>query len=100
MALLNFKPKADIWTGIAIGAGLLLAPVVVPMIAAAARPILKTLLKEGLILVEKGNEMIAEATEVLEDLIAEVRAEVDAELAEADEECVKGTGDHTRAPMP
>jgi hypothetical protein len=89
MAILDFRPKADMWTGIIIGAGLLLAPIVIPAVAAAARPILKTVLKGGLMLIETGNELIAEATEAIEDLVAEARAEASAELAPASEETAK-----------
>ncbi len=89
MAILDFKPKADIWTGIIIGAGLLLAPIVIPAVAAAARPILKTALKGGLKLIETGNELIAEASEAIEDLVAEARAEAYAELTPAVEEPAK-----------
>lgn len=82
MAILDFKPKGDIWTGVAIGVGLLVAPVVIPIIAAAARPVAKTALKYSFMLYEKGREMIAEATEAVEDLAAEAKAEVQAELSE------------------
>ncbi len=82
----DFKPKGDIWTGVAVGAGLLLAPVVIPMFVNAARPLAKTALKYGLIAYERGRELVAEATEAVEDLAAEARAEVQTELTSAKEE--------------
>jgi len=83
MNILDLRPKADIWTGLAIGVGLLVAPIVIPVIAAAARPVLKAALKGGLLLYERGRELCAEVTEVTEDLIEEAKSEVKAELAEA-----------------
>lgn len=87
MAIWDYRPKADLWTGVAIGVGLLVAPVVIPMIAAAARPVAKAAMKGGIMLYEKGREMIAEVSEVVEDLAAEAKSEVQAELAP-----VKGKG--------
>ena len=87
MAIWDYSPKAGVWTGIAIGVGLLVAPVVIPMIATAARPVAKAAIKGGLMLYEKGREMLAEVSEVVEDLAAEAKSEVQAELAP-----VKGKG--------
>ena len=87
MAIWDYSPKAGVWTGIAIGVGLLVAPVVIPMIATAARPVAKAAIKGGLMLYEKGREMVAEVAEVVEDLTAEAKSEVQAELAP-----VKGKG--------
>jgi hypothetical protein len=85
MPIWDYRPKADIWTGVAIGVGLLVAPVVIPMIAAAARPVVKAALKGGFLLYEKGREALAESMEVVEDLMEEVKSEVRAELTEAKE---------------
>ena len=87
MAISDFRPKGDIWTGVAIGVGLLVAPVVIPMIVTAARPVAKAAIKGGIMLYEKGREMLAEVSEVVEDLAAEAKSEVQAELAP-----VKGKG--------
>lgn len=86
MALLDYRPKADLWTGLAVGIGLLVAPVIIPMIAAAARPALKTILKAGYMVYERGCEMVAEGVEMVEDLAAEAKSEVAAELSEAKKE--------------
>jgi hypothetical protein len=72
--------------GVAIGIGaLILAPMVVPAVAAAVRPLIKAGLKGGILFYEKGKEMIAETQELLEDLAAEVKAELtqEDEVAEA-----------------
>ncbi|MGB6065807.1 MAG: DUF5132 domain-containing protein [Desulfomonilaceae bacterium] len=83
MASWDFTPKGSVWTGVAIGVGLLVAPVVIPMIATAARPVAKAGIKGSLMLYEKCREMIAEVAEVVEDLAAEAKSEVQAELTPA-----------------
>ena len=83
MAISDMIPKNSLWTGIAVGAGLLVAPVVIPAVAGAARPLLKAVIKGGYMLFEKGREMVAEVTELAEDLFEEAKAEVQADLTEA-----------------
>lgn len=56
-------------------AATIVAPVLVPAIKRSGRPIAKSLVKGGLVLYEKGREAVANAGEVMEDVIAEVRAE-------------------------
>jgi hypothetical protein len=76
--------KSNIVIGVAAGiAATILAPVVVPVVAMAARPLTKSLLKGGVILYEKGREAIAGAGEEMEDMIAEVRSELERKPAEA-----------------
>lgn len=58
-----------------IGAAIL-APIVIPALAGAAKPLAKAAIKEGLLLSEKSKEFFAEATEVFEDLVAEAKAEL------------------------
>jgi hypothetical protein len=61
---------------IAVGvATLALTPVVLPLV----RPVLKATIKSGVSLFEKTKGAIAEAGEVLADIAAEARAEVQAE---------------------
>jgi len=85
MEILGFRPKADIWTGVAVGVGLLVAPVLIPMVASAARPLLKAALKGGFLVYEKAREVVAEVTETAEDLMEEVKSEVRTELAQVKE---------------
>jgi len=85
MAITDMIPKGSLWTGIAVGAGLLVAPVVIPAIAGAARPLLKAVIKGGYMLFEKGRETVAEVYEMAEDIVEEVKAEVEADLSEAKE---------------
>jgi hypothetical protein len=86
MAIWDYRPKADLWTGVAVGVGLLVAPVIIPMIVAAARPVVKAVIKGGFMVYEKGCEMVAEGVEMVEDLAAEAKSEVAAELAAAKKE--------------
>ncbi len=82
MAISDMISKGNIWTGIAIGAGLLAAPVVIPAVASAARPLLKAVIKGGYVLYEYGREMVAEVTELTEDLFVEAKAEFEAGVTE------------------
>lgn len=68
--------------GLLIGVGAaVLAPVVLPILASIARPLAKATIKSGLMLYEKGKETLAEAGEMVEDLVAEARAEMAEEQA-------------------
>lgn len=74
--------KSNIVVGLTAGlAATVLAPVVIPVVAMAARPLAKSMLKGGVVLYEKGREALALAGEEMEDLIAEVRAEMEMEQA-------------------
>ena len=56
----------------------------IPLVAAAARPMLKAVLKSGFLLYEKGREAAAAAKEVGEDLVAEAKIEVQSELTKVE----------------
>lgn len=79
-----FDNGLKLGTGVAIGLGaLVLAPTVLPAVAAILKPLAKAAIKSGFIVYEKGREVLAETKEVFEDLAAEVRAELSQEYAEA-----------------
>ncbi|MDJ0846011.1 DUF5132 domain-containing protein [Crocosphaera sp.] len=64
---------------LAIGVGaLILTPVVLPLL----KPVAKATVKTGVILYQKTKGTLAEAGEVMGDIIAEAKAEVIAEQAE------------------
>ncbi len=70
--------------GIVAGIGaLVLAPIVIPAIAKIGKPIAKAAIKGGITLYEKSIGTVAEAGEVLEDLVAEARAELADEEAQS-----------------
>ena len=90
MALFENGLKGNIIMGLAIGVGTaILAPVVIPMVASIAKPLAKAAIKGGIMLYEKNRELIAEATEVVEDLVAEAKAELDTVSATAAESAEK-----------
>jgi len=67
-------------SNVAVGVGVaaaatILAPVLLPVLVGAGRPLAKSLIKGGLMLYEKGRETVAVAGEAAEDMIAEIRAE-------------------------
>lgn len=75
-----FEDGLKIGTPILIGIGaLLLAPVVLPAAGSVVRPLIKATVKSGLLAAQKGRELLSEAMESLEDITAEVKAELIAE---------------------
>lgn len=78
MALLD-KDARQTLIGIGIGLGFAaLLPVVKPILKDAGRPLAKASIKGGILAYEKGREIAAHWGEVLEDLVVEVRAEMQA----------------------
>jgi len=72
--------KGNIVTGLAIGIGsAIIAPLVVPALSKAAKPLAKAAIKGGLVLFETSKEKLAVAHELVDDLLAEARAELAAE---------------------
>ena len=89
MGLFDNGLKGNIVTGLAIGIGSsILAPVVIPVLASVVKPMAKAAIKGGFLLYQKGREVAAEAQEVVEDLVAETRAE----LEEAGSGAIAATG--------
>jgi len=82
VGLFDNMAKGNILTGLAIGVGAaVVAPAVLPVLAQAARPLAKAAMKSGILLFERGREIMAEAGELAEDLWAEARAEIEEETA-------------------
>jgi hypothetical protein len=55
-------------------AAVVVAPIVVPAVMAGLRPVAKTAIKGGIYVVDKAQDIVAEAGEQLSDLVAESRA--------------------------
>ncbi len=69
--------------GIVAGVGaIVMAPVLLPAVAKASKPVAKALIKGGIVAYKKSRSAIAETGEVLEDLVAEVNAELAEEEAQ------------------
>ena len=63
--------------GLGIGLGLaIFAPGVVAAVAASARPLAKKGIKMSMEAMERGRENMGEAGEMVEDLFAEIKAEI------------------------
>lgn len=74
--------KSNIAMGLAVGlVAAVLIPVALPVIVRVARPLAKAAIKSGLIVYEKGRESFAELSEVVEDMVAEAKSEVEQEHA-------------------
>ena len=68
-------------TNILIVAGVaMVAPVILPVVLNMARPIVKGVIKGGMALADKAQELVAETGEQLSDIMAEARAERAADL--------------------
>ena len=76
--------KGTVLGGLAVGVGaMILAPVLLPALKKVARPMVKGAISGGMAACRKGRELVADASEGLEDIVAEVKAEM-AESREAD----------------
>ncbi|MGE5489294.1 MAG: DUF5132 domain-containing protein [bacterium] len=67
---------------IGVGVGLAAAGIVkvlMPALSSLGRPVAKGLIKGGIVAYDTGREAIANAAEFIEDMVAEVRAEMEAE---------------------
>ncbi len=63
-------------TNILVVAGVaMIAPVVLPVVVSMARPIVKGVIKGGMALADKAQELVAETGEQISDIMAEARAE-------------------------
>jgi hypothetical protein len=77
MALFDDLLKGEAAKGLAIGLGIaVLAPVAMAALSGVGRPFARAVIKSGILLFEKGRETVAEFGEVVEDLVAEARAEL------------------------
>jgi len=65
----------ELLPGMAIGVAAMLAPKFLPTLGNAIRPFIKTALQAGHTTGLKARELVAEATEQIQDLVAEVTAE-------------------------
>ena len=84
MAILDELLESKVVTGLAVVIGAAtLAPVIVPIVTGVLRPVTKSVIKGGILLYEKGRETSAELAEELEDLVAEVKAEMETPAAQA-----------------
>lgn len=82
MASIEDLLKGNVVTGLAIGIGAaVIAPLLAPLVASVSKPVAKSVVKAGILFYEKGRETAAELCEVFDDLVAEVRSELQASHA-------------------
>jgi hypothetical protein len=70
-------------------AGGLIAPLIYPAVARNARPVARKALKAGIVAAERGRVAVAEFAEHASDLMAEARAEYDADTKPSEPEVAK-----------
>jgi len=69
-----FQP--ELLVGMAVGAGIAMASNWLPdLVTTAVRPMVKTVIKAGYAAASIAQEMVSEATESVQDMVAEVRSE-------------------------
>lgn len=93
-----FKGNAAVTLAIGL-AGAVLIPIVLPVVVRAARPLAKAVIKSGLIVFEKGRESFAEMGEVVEDMVAEAKSEIEHEhIAKVADETATQAGTPAQPP--
>ncbi len=83
MSISNYSPKGGVWTGVAVGVGLLAAPVVMPLAWSGMRTLLKAMFKGSFMAYEKAHELGAEIVEGVSDWIEEAKSDAHSELSQA-----------------
>jgi hypothetical protein len=83
MALIDDVTKSFVPSALVGLGAVLLAPIVVPALSSGLRPLAKTLVKGGLVVADKVYEVVAEAGEQFNDMVAEARSEMGAAATEA-----------------
>lgn len=79
MALFDDEGRNFLW-GLGVGlAAAFLGREVLPAFKGVGRPLAKATLKSGIVLFEKSRETLAHLSEELEDLVVEVKAELEQE---------------------
>jgi hypothetical protein len=69
---------AELLPGMLIGVGAMLLPKLLPGVADMFRPLVKTTIRAGYTTAVKAREMLAEASEQVQDMVAEAKAETEA----------------------
>jgi hypothetical protein len=76
--------EAELLPGLLIGVGAMLAPKLVPGLGKVVRPLGKTLVRVGYEVAVKAQEIVAEASEQVQDMVAEIKTEKAAEQTGAE----------------
>jgi hypothetical protein len=65
----------ELLPGMAIGVAALLAPKILPVLGPAVRPLVRTAVRAGYSAAMETRELVAEATEQMQDIVAEARSD-------------------------
>jgi gas vesicle protein len=69
--------KNDAVKNLVVGLGIsIVVPIAVKLLVPVAKPLARGVLKTGIVAYEKGRETMAEISEVVDDLVAEVQEEL------------------------
>ena len=78
MGLFDGGWKQNIVTSLAIGVGIaVVGPVLIPVASSMLKPLAKAAIKGGIVLYDKSREKLEESKEIIEDLVAEVKSEIE-----------------------
>ncbi|MGO9568079.1 MAG: DUF5132 domain-containing protein [Desulfomonilaceae bacterium] len=83
MSIWDYTPKSGVWTGVAVGVGLVAAPVLIPLAWSGIETLLKAVLKGSFLVYEKAHELGAEIAEGAADMFEEAKSEVHSEFSVA-----------------
>jgi hypothetical protein len=97
MAIIEDIFEGNIGTGLAVGAGVVLLPVVMPLITGIGRPLVKSVIKGGIVVYDTAREYLAEAGEYMSDITAEARAELAAGGTATTAAVARQAGERTEA---
>lgn len=76
MGLFEDMSKSWLSSGILAVGAVIMAPTLIPAVGSALRPLAKALVKSGITVYDSAKELIAEAGEEMNDMVAEARAEM------------------------
>ena len=79
MSLFEDAPKSWFSSSILAVGAILAATTLIPALGSALRPLAKALVKNGITIYDSAKELVAEAGEELNDMVAEARAEMEQE---------------------
>jgi len=78
MGLFGGGWKGNIVTSLAIGVGVaVVGPILIPVASSMLKPLAKATIKGGIVLYDKSREKLEEGKEIIEDLVAEVKSEME-----------------------
>jgi hypothetical protein len=67
--------EVELIPGMLIGVAAMMFPKLAPRLGNVVRPLVKSAVRAGVVITERARETVAEATEQVQDIVAEVRAE-------------------------